>query len=212
MKITGAIFDMDGTLLDSMDYWAVAPIEYLNSIGVAPKENTSRYFLEAGMKEWYKYQEIPLSFDEVSKGVYDIMEKYYFSHVNVKDGVYNMLKRLKSHGVKICLATATDRDVVEKILEKLGLTEFFLTIFTTKEIGLGKRFPLIYEKAREFLGTDKETTYVFEDAYYAINTCHSNGINVVGVYDKNIFVEESEIISLCNYYLDKDSKYEFDIE
>lgn len=212
MKITGAIFDMDGTLLNSMDYWAIVPTEYLILKGITPKKDTDRYFLEMGMKEWHKYQEIPYSFEEVSRDVYKLIEKYYLNDVAIKDGVLEMLEKLKKHNVKMCLATATDRAMVEKILDKLNIKDYFLTIFTAKEVGKGKRFPLIYERALEFLGTPKETTYVFEDAYYAIDTCYKNGFKVVGVYDKNVFVPENEIIPLCNLYLAKDSKYQFEIE
>ena len=212
MKITGAIFDMDGTLLNSMDYWAIVPTEYLLLKGITPKEDTNRYFLEVGMKEWYKYQEIPYSFEEMSKDIYTLMEKYYLKDVKLKDGALDMLKRLKSKGVKMCLATATDKFMVEKILDRLNIRDYFLTVFTAKEVGKGKRFPLIYERALEFLGTDKETTYVFEDAYYAINTCYQNGFKVVGVYDKNVFAPENEIIAMCDIYLDRNAKYNFSIE
>ena len=212
MKITGAIFDMDGTLLNSMDYWAIVPTEYLLLKGITPKEDTNRYFLEVGMKEWHKYQEIPYPFEEMSKDIYTLMEKYYLKDVKLKDGALDMLKRLKSKGVKMCLATATDKFMVEKVLTRLGIKDYFLTIFTPKDVGKGKRFPLIYERALEFLGTDKGTTYVFEDAYYAINTCYQNGFKVVGVYDKNVFAPENEIIAMCDIYLDRNSKYNFSIE
>jgi len=212
MKITGAIFDMDGTLLNSMDYWAIVPTEYLNLRSIAPKEDTNRYFLENGMKEWCKYQEIPYTFEEVSNDIYSLMEKYYLNDVQLKDGVRELLDKLKNNGVKMCLATATDKFMVEKILNKLNIKDYFLTIFTSSEVGKGKRFPLIYEKALEFLGTDKETTYVFEDAAYAINTCYKNSFKVIGVHDKNVFVPKAEIISMCNYYLDEDSRYNLDID
>ncbi len=212
MKITGAIFDMDGTLINSMDYWAIAASEYLRSKGIEPPKDTDRDYLENGMKKWHEHTCPEIPFDEVSNGIYAIMDKYYDSYVSVKDGAEEMLKTLKAHGVKMCLATATDKFMVEKVLNKLGIREYFSAIFTSKEVGLGKRYPLIYEKAREFLGTDKETTYVFEDALYAINTCRQNGIKVVGVYDKNAYVSEKEIAGLCDYYLDKDSKYLFEIE
>ena len=212
MKLTGSIYDMDGTLLNSMDYWAIVPTEYLLLKGITPKEDTNRYFLEVGMKEWHKYQEIPYSFEEMSKDIYTLMEKYYLKDVKLKDGALDMLKRLKSKGVKMCLATATDKFMVEKVLTRLGIKDYFLTIFTPKDVGKGKRFPLIYEKALEFLGTDKETTYVFEDAYYAINTCYQNGFKVVGVYDKNVFAPENEIIAMCDIYLDRNAKYNFSIE
>lgn len=212
MKITGAIFDMDGTLMDSMDYWAKVPTEYLEFKGLTPKEDTNRYFTDKGMKWWYEYQEIPYPFEEVSKDIYMLMQKYYDKDIKLKDGVYDMLLRLKNAGVKICLATATDREVVEKVLDRLNIREFFLAIFTSKEVGKGKQYPLIFEKALEFLGTDKETTYVFEDALHAMRTCKNNGFKLVGVYDKNVWAEEKDVIALCNYYLDKNSKYIFDID
>ena len=212
MKITGAIFDMDGTLLNSMDYWAIVATEFLKSKGIEPPKDNDRVFLEDGMKEWHKKVCPFLPIEEVSAGIYEIMEGYYSKDVAVKDGAKEMLENLRSHGVKMCLATATDRSAVERILSRLGISEYFPKILTSKEVGLGKRFPLIYEKALEFLGTDKETTYVFEDAYYAINTCYQNGFKVVGVYDKNIYVSEDEIKALSTYYLDENSKYKFDIE
>lgn len=212
MKITGAIFDMDGTLMDSMDYWAIVPSEYLNSKGLPLKEDTNRLFTDMGMKWWYEYQEIPYPFEDVSKDIYSLMQKYYDKDIKLKDGVYEMLLRLKNAGVKMVLATATDREVVVKILERLNISEFFSAIFTSKEVGKGKRFPLIFEKALEFLGTDKETTYVFEDAIHAMKTCHANGFKIVGVYDKNAFANEEDIKKMCDYYLDKDSKYCFDVE
>lgn len=212
MKITGAIFDMDGTLMDSMDYWAIVPSEYLDLKGIEKKKDTNRLFTDMGMKWWYEYQEIPYPFEEVSSDIYMLMQKYYDKDIKLKDGVYDMLTRLKNAGVKMVLATATDREVVEKILKRLNIDKFFSAIFTSKEVGKGKRYPLIYEKALEFLGTDKETTYVFEDATHAMQTCHANGFKIVGVYDKNVWESEESIKSLCNYYLDKDSKYQFDVQ
>lgn len=216
MKITGAIFDMDGTLLDSMDYWAVVAGEYLKSKGITPLEDDNRYFLEDGLTAWYKRtiekHGINASIEEVTSDIYNIINGYYQTVVQLKDGVLDLLKNLKSKGVKICLATATDRQYVVKILERLGISEYFCGIFTTREVGAGKSSPLIYHKATEFLGTDPKTTYVFEDAYYAIKTCFNNGINVIGVYDKNIFVPKEEIKSMCNYYIDENDKYSIDIE
>ena len=212
MKITGAIFDMDGTLLNSMDYWAIIPTEYLESKGLTPKPDTNRWFTDKGMKAWYEYQNIPYPFEEVSNDIYHLMQKYYDNNIVLKEGVYDMLLRLKSANVKMVLATATDRHVVEGVFERLKIKDFFSAIFTSKEVGKGKQFPLIFEKALEFLGTDKETTYVFEDAIHAIKTCHNNGFKIVGVYDKNVFAPKEDIIALCDYYLDEDSKYVFDIE
>ncbi len=216
MKITGAIFDMDGTLLDSMDYWAIVAGEYLKSKGVTPLEDDNRYFLEDGLSAWYnrtiEKHGIDASLEEVTKDIYEIINGYYRTVVKLKDGALSLLEKLRSKGAKICLATATDRKYVVEILDRLGISQYFCGIFTTREVGVGKRSPLIYQRANEFLGTDKETTYVFEDAYYAIKTCHANGINVIGVYDKNIFVPKEEIKALCNHYIDEGDRYNLDIE
>lgn len=211
MKITGAIFDLDGTLLNSMDYWALVANEYLESIGITPAEDTCRRFLEDGMKNWYEYcQEkygLTASFDEAKRGIYALMNKKYETVVELKDGVRELLDTLCEKDVKMCLATATDRATVEKILKKLDIEKYFLRIFTSGEVGVGKREPLIYEIALDFLGTDKNSTYVFEDAIYAMRTAYTNGFKVVGVYDKNVYATEEEVKSLCHIYLDKDSRY-----
>ena len=215
MKITGAIFDMDGTLLNSMDYWAIAASEYLRGLGITPFDSEDRHFLEDGMKVWYesavKNHGLTASYDEVGAGIYKIMDKYYESEVCLKDGVYEMLEALKAHGVKMCIASATDKEYVKKILTRLGIMDYFSAIFTSKEVGKGKRFPLIYQVAMEYLGTDPETTYVFEDAIYAMRTAYGAGFRVVGIYDKNVYATEDEVRANCHIYLDKDNMYRLDI-
>ena len=215
MKITGAIFDMDGTLLNSMDYWATAADEYLESIGITPKESTCCRFLESGMKNWYdfcqKEYNLSVSFDEAKKGIYSIIDNKYETVVTLKEGVRELLDTLHSKGVKMCLATATDKSTVEKVIKKLDIEKYFLRIFTSGEVGASKREPRIYEGALDFLETDKETTYIFEDAIYALRRSYTKGFKVVGVYDKNVYAQEDEVRRLCHIYLDKDSKYKLDI-
>lgn len=216
MKITGAIFDMDGTLLNSMDYWALVADEYLNTLGITPNEDTCRRFLEDGMKNWYEYcqKEYGLSapYDEAKRGIYKLMNIKYETVVELKDGARQLLDTLYEKGVRMCLATATDRETVELILKRLDLEKYFLQIFTSGEVGVGKREPLIYKIALDFLGTDKNSTYIFEDAVYALETAYTNGFKVVGVYDKNVYATEEKVKSLCHIYLDKDSKYRLDIK
>ena len=216
MKITGAIFDMDGTLLNSMDYWAIAPYEYLKSIGITPFEDTSKIFLEEGMKKWFELETercgLSTSYDEAKEGIYRFMNERYKTDVIVKKGAYELLEKLQNSGVKMCLATATDRKTVEMVIKRLGLEKFFPRIFTSGEVGVGKRQPLIYELALEYLGTERETTYIFEDAIYAMSTAFNNGFKVVGVYDKNVYATENEVKEKCHVYLSKDSEYRLDIE
>ena len=216
MKITGAIFDMDGTLLNSMDYWGTVAEEYLSSLGITPVDDTNKRFLEDGFKSWYESccrdYGISVTIEQARTEIYRRMDVSYETVVQVKLGARELLEKLYQKGVKMCLATATDRESVEKILKRLDLEKYFSRIFTSGEVGVGKREPKIYELALEYLGTDKETTYVFEDAVYAMKTAYSNGFNVVGVYDKNVYEAQDEVKKLCHIYLDKDSNYRLDIE
>ena len=215
MKITGAIFDMDGTLLNSMDYWGTVAEDFLRNNDLTAKAGDNKRFLEWGMKEFYKYIVsefgVTKSYDEVHNEIYSIMDEHYKKDVMLKDGAYEMLERLYNAGVKMCLATATDRDTVMIIIKRLCLDKFFSKIFTSGEVGVGKSQPKIYELALEYLGTDKESTYVFEDAYYAISTAHNAGFNVVGIYDKNVIATKDEIKQMCDIYLDEGDRYNIDV-
>ena len=206
----GAIFDLDGTLLDSMDYWASVAEEFFEINGILPPADTGRCFLENGMgwcHELWRSMGLSLSFEETRDQIYALMDKKYQTVISVKDGAIDMLKRLKESGVKMCLATATDRATVEMALARLGIDKYFSRIFTCTEVGKGKKYPLIYELALEHLGTPKDETYIFEDAYYAIVTAHDAGFNIVGVYDKNVYVPVEQIRPLCKFFLEKDSHY-----
>ncbi|MBQ4584706.1 MAG: HAD family phosphatase [Clostridia bacterium] len=214
MKITGAIFDMDGTLLNSMDYWGKVATEFLTKNGYDATNDDNRRFLEQGMREFYAYATTTLgmtkSYDEVHDEIYNLIREKYETVVKPKDGAIEMLDALLEKGVKMCLATATDKETVEIVLKRLGMEKYFSKIFTVKEVGIGKSQPKIYQLALEYLGTPKDSTYVFEDAYYAINTAHSNGFLVVGIYDKNVFVSKEEIKKLCDYYIDENDRYNID--
>ncbi len=215
MKIKGAIFDMDGTLLNSMDYWATVANDYLVSVGITPDLGANRRFLETGMKSFYEYYRdnfgLSGSFDELNDNINNLMRNNYQNYVVVKDGAREMLDKLYNNGVKMCLATATDRSLVVEILKKLDIEKYFSRIFTTREVGKGKAFPLIYEVALEYLGTPKNETFIFEDAFYAIKTAHDNNFKVVGVYDKNAFVPKETMSALCDYYIDENDKYNIDM-
>ena len=215
MKIKGAIFDLDGTLLNSMDYWGKIAEEYLASRGLSTEDNTNRRFLENGMANWYKWCQENLGLDEdyqtVKTWIYSEMDKKYATVISAKDGVREMLAKLKAHGVKICLATATDRASVEKILDRLDMAKYFSRIFTCGEHG-SKREIGIYNTALDFLGTPKDETYVFEDAHYALKTAHDGGFKTVCVYDKNVFVPKDEMKALCDVYLEAEDRYSLNIE
>lgn len=205
MKIRGAIFDVDGTLLDSMSIWDTIGTDYLRSIGYEPRENLNEVFKDMSLlqaAEYYRNEYgVTLSIDEIMDGVNAMLEQYYRYEVPLKPGAKNLLTRLRHSGVKLCIATATDRYLVETALDRCGVLSYFGEIFTCNEVGHGKDEPHIFEAALRFLETEKTETVVFDDALYAIRTAKGARFPVAAVYDIHEKAQ-TEIRALSDFYLE----------
>lgn len=188
MKIDGAIFDIDGTLLDSMPVWETLGEDYLLSKGIKPHEDLKEKFKDMSLYEASRYYQteygIEDSTDDIMAGVNGMLEHFYKYEALPKAGAAGFLKELESRGVKMCVATATDSTLVKAALKRNGMLRFFPKIFTCTGVGHGKDNPDIYIAALSFLGTPKSRTWVFEDALYAVNTAKAAGFSVAGVYDR----------------------------
>lgn len=202
--IRGAIFDLDGTLLDSMFIWDTIGEDYLRTLGKEPHEDLRETFMTLTLEEAAEYYRehygVTLSAKEIVDGVNTMVEGIYRTKVTLKPGVTEYLRRLKENGVKMCIATVTDRYLVEETLERFGVRWFFSEIFTCAEVGCGKDKPIIYRKALEYLGTTKEETYVFEDSMFALETVKADGFSAVGIYDRHEN-RQGELKRLADYYI-----------
>jgi len=169
--IKGAIFDLDGTLIDSMFIWDTIGEEYLKSFGIEPRENLAEVFKTFTLTQAAEYYRnnygIKLSIQEIVKGINNMVAEIYRTKVALKAGVSDFLKRLHSANVKMCIATVTDRAVVEDVLTRLEVGEYFSEIFTCAEVGYNKETPEIYRQAAKYLGTEKGETVVFEDVLHS---------------------------------------------
>lgn len=205
MKIKGAIFDLDGTLLDSMFIWDRIGEDYLISRGITPKEALKERFKSMSLiqaAEHYR-QEYGIcdSIQEICDGVNGMIEHLYKDQVLPKEGAADYLRLLKEQGVKMCVATATDRHLAQAALKRTGLMAFFSEIFTCTEVGFGKDQPAIYHAAAAHLGTAIDETLVFEDALYAITTAKAAGFRVVGVWDPSEDKHTKEIQRIADIYI-----------
>lgn len=202
--IKGAIFDLDGTLIDSMFIWDTIGEDYLKSFGVDPKGTLAEVFktftLEQAAEYYRNHYDIKLSVKEIVEGINNMVAEIYRTKVVLKPGISDFLKRLQSLSVKMCVATVTDRPVVEDVLKRLNVREYFSEIFTCGEVGCNKETPEIYRQALKHLGTKKTETIVFEDALHALKTAKDDGFKVAAVYDSHESSQE-EIKEISDYYI-----------
>lgn len=202
--IEGAIFDVDGTLLDSMSVWDTIGEDYLRSIGFEPKEKLNETFQTMSLQQAAAYYRseyhVTLSVDEIMNGVNRMLETYYRDKVLAKPGVKAFLQKLKENGVKMCIATATEESMVQAALNRCGISEYFSAIFTCTSVGRGKEEPEIYREAWKHLQTEKQKTVVFEDALHAVMTSVKDGFVTAAVYDEHENRKE-EITRLADCYI-----------
>ena len=195
MNFKYAIFDMDGTLLDSMWAWDTIAYEYLTMKGKSPETDIwekVKHFDSRGAAQYFidNFQ-LDLTVDEINDEIYHMIDGKYVNLFELKPYVKAYLEKLSSLGVKMCIATATDRPMVEVAIKRLGIAHYFDVIFTCGEVGKSKNEPDIYEQAISHYSADKSEVVVFEDALYAIKTAKSIGLYVVGIFDSS--EEKSEI-------------------
>lgn len=194
MNITGAIFDFDGTLFDSMHVWKGIRYKFFDKMGLTlTKEDEEAfkglYLLESLIlaKERFNLKE---SKEELLAIFFDYIKERYLVEAQPKNDIIEFLEKLKAKGVKMGIATATGEPALEAVLEKYGMLGYFSAIYSTYTVGASKWEPKVYDTVLEAIGTDKETTWVFEDALYAARTAKKNGYNLVGIFDPS--EEEAE--------------------
>ncbi|MBR6501890.1 MAG: HAD family phosphatase [Clostridia bacterium] len=189
MNITGAIFDFDGTLFDSMPIWKGLKFEFLKNIGVElteqDKKDISGLFLMDAIplaKERFNLKE---SVEELLSMFFELLKDKYLEKAVPKNDIIPFLEKLKAKGVKMGIATATGEAALIPLLEKFNMLHYFTSIYSTYTVGASKAYPKVYDVVREELGVDIKTTWVFEDAIYAVKTAKTNGYNVVGIFDES---------------------------
>ena len=199
--IQGAVFDMDGTVLDSMYVWKTIGERYLRSLGISPRENlweTFRTFTLRQSAQYYiDHYGVTLSPEEIMRGINRLIEKLYFEEVQLRPGVREFLQELNRLQIPMVIATATDRYLAEAALKRCGVRSCFGEIFTCQEFG-SKEDPKIFEAARAFLGTPKADTWVFEDACHAAETAAKAGFPVLGIRDSSEKTAAETAVSFCS--------------
>jgi len=212
MKLKGAIFDFDGTLLDSMKIWLTLGEKYIISKGLTPisglYEELKPLSLVEAAQYFQKEYGIQSNEETIISEINTLIENEYRNTLLLKQSAEAFLEKLKRAKVKMCIATAMERPLVEAALSRLKIADYFCGIITCGETGLGKDSPEIFRQALDLLHTSKDDTVVFEDALHAIETAKSAGFLVAAVYDESAKRDQAKIKAAADWHLNSFDEWE----
>lgn len=204
MKYNHWIFDMDGTLTDSMGIWDEVPFALLEQYGRTPKPDLRQVLLPLGMAESARYliREYQLPLDEANydAAVMEAVGRLYRT-VELKPGVRKILERLKAEGAHLCVCSNTWQPMCERVLGDLGVLDYFDFALSAQD-GFTKKEPAIFlEAMRRVGGHTPAECVVCEDAVHAARTAHRAGFPVIGIADYYSRTDEPEMRALSQQFL-----------
>lgn len=199
------IFDLDGTLVDSMWMWKAIDIEYLGKFGIPlpptlQKDIEGMSFSETAVYFKETFQ-IPDSLDKIKADWNQMAYDKYTKEVPLKNGVGEFLERCKENGIKLGIATSNSRELVDATLEALKIREYFDCVMTACEVTKGKPAPDIYLAVAENIGVNPKDCLVFEDIEMGILAGKSAGMEVCAVEDDFSMNQIDKKKELADYYI-----------
>lgn len=204
-QIQAVIFDIDGTLVDSMGLWHEIDIEYFKMKGLPVPPNVQKDV------EGMSFRETALYFQknfEPGKSVEDIEADWvrmahdkYLSEVQAKPGAAEYISFLKEKGMKLGVATSNERTLAYAALTPHGFAEKIDSVWTSGEVNKGKPAPDVYLKVAEELGVSPQHCLVFEDTPNGMRAGKAAGMTVIGVKDDISGKHIDEIMSICDEYI-----------
>ena len=200
------IFDLDGTLIDSMWVWQEVDKQFLGKRNIPVPNNMDevlegKSFTESA--EYFKKRfNLEMSIDEIRTEWNEMAWHFYTSEVPLKKGVKKFLETLKARDIKMGIATSNSTELVGAVLKALGILEYFSEIRTSCEVGRGKPFPDIYLKVAENLQVAPSDCLVFEDIANGVRAGKNAGMTVGCVKDRQLESQWEEIVALADFSIE----------
>jgi HAD superfamily hydrolase (TIGR01509 family) len=205
-KLKYKIFDLDGTLLDSMAAWRNLGKDYLLQKGINPPDNLNEIIAAMSMIEsaayFQKAFKIDLSAEEIIKEIKMLIENKYKYEFKLKPYVKEYLQKLKDENSVMCIVTATPLKLAKAALERNEIKKYFSFVISCDEVGLGKNKPDIFLLAANRLNAEPFEIAVYEDADFALITAKEAGFYTIGVYDDYFKNERKDIELISDIYIE----------
>ncbi len=209
------IFDFDGTLVDSMPFWAQKMLDILDSEGVDYPNNIVSIFTPLGDAGTAKYMReilgVTLSEEEIFRRMDENAIPKYRDEIPLKEGVYEYLDFLRKQGVSLNVLTASPHHMLDVCLQRLGVFDWFDHLFSCDDFCLTKAETEIYHQALQRIGADIEDAVFFDDNIGAVQTAKKAGLYTVGVADDSGLLFRDELMETADMFIPtfKDVKLTF---
>lgn len=203
--IEAVIFDLDGSLADSMWIWSAIDVEYLGRFGITPPPDLQhliggKSFSETALFFKEKFS-IPDELEQIKSDWNRMAWDKYSYDVKLKEGAHNFIKLCIEKKIKLGIATSNSRELVENFISVNRLNEHFDCIITGCDVAKGKPAPDIYLAAAKALGVSSQNCLVFEDIIPGIMAGKSAGMRVCAVYDEASKSQDDEKKVAADYYI-----------
>ncbi len=203
------LFDLDGTLVDSMWVWPQIDVDYLGSYGLSVPEDLQNAVEGMGFTEVAEYFkkrfQIPDPIEQIKETWQNMAMDKYCREIPLKPGVMEFLPYLKEKGIKMAVASSNALELIEACLKAHGVRDYFHEVITACEVKKGKPAPDVYLEAAKRLGTEPVHCLVFEDIVPGIQAGKAAGMQVCAVHDQYSIPQEQEKRDCADYYI---SSYE----
>lgn len=204
-NMDAVIFDLDGTLVDSMWIWGQIDVDYLGRFGLEPPPDLQSSIEGMSFNETAQYFKnrfaIPDSLEQMKADWNRMAWDKYLREVPLKPGVGEFLAFHRERGIKMAVASSNSRELVEAVIGVHGLTDTFDVIVTGCDVAHGKPSPDIYLEAAAGLETAPVRCLVFEDIIPGILAGRNAGMQVVAVEDAYSRYQEKEKRELADLYI-----------
>ncbi|MBI9012359.1 MAG: HAD family phosphatase [Clostridiales bacterium] len=199
------IFDLDGTLVDSMWIWEQIDIDFLKERGYDLPEDLQKDIEGSSFSETALYFKERFNLEEDVEAIkriwIDMANNFYAEKIKLKKGIQELLDLFREKGIKMGIGTSNSRELAEEVLKRNGVRDYFEVLVTSCDVKKGKPEPDVFLKAAELMHMDPDDCLVFEDTHAGVLAGKAAGMDVIAIYDALSEQYMEEIKASADHYL-----------